>query len=59
MCEVCKADQKCGHPWAQCMASRGEDCAADAQLRELGPEGAASRGGSSPSGECRTCLCDA
>jgi len=23
MCEVCKADQKCGHAWAQCMASRG------------------------------------
>ncbi len=28
MCEVCKADQKCGHPWAQCMTSRGEHCAA-------------------------------
>ncbi len=28
MCEVCKTDQKCAHPWAQCMASRGEDCAA-------------------------------
>jgi len=28
MCEVCKTDQKCAHPWAQCMASRGEHCAA-------------------------------
>lgn len=28
MCQVCKTDQKCTHPWAQCMASRGEYCAA-------------------------------
>ncbi len=27
MCEVCKADQKCEHPWPQCLASRGEPCA--------------------------------
>ncbi len=24
MCEVCKADQKCEHPWPQCL---GEPCA--------------------------------
>ena len=27
VCEVGKSDQKCEHPWSQCMASRGEHCA--------------------------------
>jgi len=27
MCGVCKSDEKCEHPWSQCMASRGAHCA--------------------------------
>ena len=65
MCEVCKTDQKCAHPWAQCMASRGEHCAACGHtswaprrpptLRhrppvQKSPKGQPQEGGSSPSG---------
>jgi hypothetical protein len=28
MCDVCKSAKKCEHPWAQCMASRGDHCSA-------------------------------
>ncbi len=68
MCEVCKTDQKCAHPWAQCMASRGEHCAAcghtswaprrppdptPSTSSTEEPEGAASRGRLVPFGQIR------
>ena len=68
MCEVCKTDQKCAHPWAQCMASRGEHCAACGHtswaprrpptLRhrppvQKSPKGQPQEGGPSPSGDGR------
>jgi hypothetical protein len=68
MCEVCKTDQKCAHPWAQCMASRGEHCAAcghtswaprrppdptPSTSSTEEPEGAASRGRLIPFGHGR------
>ena len=27
MYAVCKSDEQCEHPWAQCLASRGDHCA--------------------------------
>jgi hypothetical protein len=64
MCEVCKTDQKCAHPWAQCMASRGEHCAACGHTSwaprlhrpyatdvSESPRGQPREGGSSPSGD--------
>ena len=66
MCEVCKTDQKCAHPWAQCMASRGEHCAACGHTSwaprrhrpyatdvSESPKGQPQEGGPSPSGEDR------
>ena len=45
MCAVCKSDVKCAHPWAQCLASRGEHCAA------CGHESWAPRGPTGPEQE--------